>query len=184
MGMLRDRAVIWCAGVLVLAACTGTDAAAPPGVPATATVSASSAPAGAGAPGTPTSSSTDATTKAAAPPRAGSAASASATAAAPRPTDTPVPRRTGPAAPAPAQPDQPSGIPAPAADPAAQFRECVEEYGALTAALTVSASVTPVVIEGWAEAYQAAASRAAEGDYAAAAAQCSQLVASIERATG
>ena len=173
----QGHAAVWCTAVLLLASCTSGDPVPQTAGESSPTVSASASTTPSGAPVAPTPSQTDTATVPASP-RASAAADTEPPAPPPAPTATTAPQ------PPPPRPDQPSGIPAPAANPAAQFRECSEEYLTLTENVTLSASVTPVVIEGWSEVYQAAAARAAEGDYTAAAQQCSQLVQSIRRATG
>jgi hypothetical protein len=165
------------AALIVLVGCTSDEAATP--------VESSSASPDA----TPAAESTG--TGAAASPTASATAPATSTApsvtpspAAPASTP-PAPAATtaAPPAPPPAQPDQPQQIPDPEAGQAAVFQTCSQQYLDLTRTITLSPTVTPVVVEGWAEAYQAASALAAEGSYRAAATACQELVATITRAT-
>lgn len=83
----------------------------------------------------------------------------------------------------PPQPDQPQQIPDPEAGQAAAFQACSQQYRDLTGTITLGPTVTPVLVEAWAERYQAASALAADGSYRAAAAACQELVATITRAT-
>ena len=100
----------------------------------------------------------------------------------PAPTATTAAPPAPPPAPPP-QPDQPQRIPDPQAGQAAVFQACSQQYLDLTGTITLGPTVTPVLLEAWAERYQAASALAAEGSYRAAAAACQELVATITRAT-
>ncbi len=64
------------------------------------------------------------------------------------------------------------------------FHLCSERYQSLSSDIILSDSVTPLVVEGWAAAYEAASAQAAEGDYGSAAERCAEVTTAMAAALG
>lgn len=123
------------------------------------------------------SATASATTSPSAPPAATATAAPTAPAtatAAPAPTTA-----TTTVAPPPAFTQAP---PLPAEQSAASetFAACAQRYQERIQNVTLGGAVTPVLLEEWANAYEAASASAAEGDPAAAAAACRELQAKMD----
>ena len=174
-------AVIAGVALVVLTGCTSDQATAPEeSSPASPAATPSVLGTGSGASASPTTSATASSS----PVSPSVTPSPAAPASKPSASKPPAPAATTAAPPAPPpQPDQPQQIPDPQAEQAAAFQACSQQYLDLTGTITLSPTVTPVLVEGWSEQYQAASALAAEGSYRAAAAACQELVATITRAT-
>lgn len=96
---------------------------------------------------------------------------------------TAVPPAPATAATPPPMPDHPGGIPQ-QSGAMEDFNACSDRYVELSSNVVLTDSVSPVVVEGWTEAYQAASAQAAEGDYSGAAASCAEVTAAMAAALG